>query len=53
MADHPDIICPMQRNEKVSPEWCQGAQYAELCKDCMYNNGLLHSEYQREKGKKQ
>lgn len=46
MTDNQDIVCKMQRGEKVSPEWCLLSQYAELCRDCQRNNGVLYSDYQ-------
>lgn len=42
-----DIVCKMQRNEKVSPVWCDQAQYRQLCSGCAHSVGRKKSRHQQ------
>ena len=47
MSNEIEISCPCQRDIKVPVQWCDDAQYQQLCKGCTYNEGRKRSKYQQ------
>ena len=41
------IKCPVQGDD-VTEEWCDYAQYAAVCSQCVYSKNRVESRYQRE-----
>lgn len=46
-----EITCRMQRDIKVSPTWCDRAQYQQLCAGCPHNEGRKTSRHNEQKAR--
>jgi len=53
MSQNVDIPCKMQMDVKMSIEWCDLAQYQQVCAGCIHNEGRKRSKYQQKKDRQE